>query len=270
MENESQLAQLDMPSLDPDQPIPLMPEEAIAVQAFQEIQQAEEAAKEAAAAEKPKKLSKREEIEKLIPEGIQLYFDHLTQKPRVGDKVTIRSPKLHDKDNNPIAGKYGVGPIVMETNVKTLVPAKVENCINKVLCENGQELVLRRTGQWDKVEDIPIKKPHKRHIVLFREKYDDISPDLLEKIKQLSNKKRKTEREVKAAENKRSKTIEKKETATKKKKQQQPVKGKPKRKQAKKEAPVKRWVVSHGCVLSHVFSTFHQQVGGDIRNFYNF
>jgi hypothetical protein len=210
-------------------PNPVDATEQQVIQAYQEI----EAVNAAVAAEKKaatKKKSKTESMQEAAPEGQQWYFGKYAQKPSVGLRVRIYDSHLHGEDGQPIVGKYGIGPILEDNTVASVTESEDGKNVVACLTAGGTALVLMRTGLWSVVgEEKSIKKPHKRKIVVFGEKYDQISMETLQKLKGLSSKKRKTDREVKAVERKKAKAAE----AVEKKKQKRNSAKKPKK--AKKQ-----------------------------------
>ena len=171
------------------------------VQAFSELQQADQAKQ---ASKKPKKPSKKEVMRQQAPAGQQYHFGKFPQKPEVGMRVRIFDSHIH-QDGQPVAGRYGFGPCLLDTKVASIKLSEDGENVIGCVTECGKELELKRTGLWNLVDDNKIKKPHKRNIVKFGDKYDEISFTALQQIKDVSTKKRKTEREIKALERKKQK-----------------------------------------------------------------
>lgn len=199
------------------------------ITAYQEI----EAVNAAVAAEKKaatKKKSKTETMQESAPEGQQWFFGKYAQKPSVGLRVRIYDSHLHDEAGQPIVGKYGIGPIIEDSLVASVVSSPDGKNVVGCSTDIGTTLVLMRTGLWSITgEEKTIKKPHKRRIVVFGEKYDQISLESLQKLKSLSSKKRKTDREVKATERKKAKAAEAVEKKQQKRKSQKKTQKKPKK-----------------------------------------
>ena len=203
--------------------------EAQTVAAFNQIQDAIEVKKAA----KPKKPTKKEVMLKEVPEGQQLYYNKFAPCPYIGCRVRVFDSHVWE-DGKPVQGKYGMGPCIIDSKVKSTELSEDGTIVKGCTAESGEVFELKRTGLWNLVTDKKIKKPHKRNIVRFGDRYDEISTEALMNIKNASTKKRKTERELKAIERKKAKVEEAKIKKVTKKAAPAPKKAKPAAKKQKK------------------------------------